>query len=111
MADLRELYQEVILDHGKNPRNFCKNVMSNCQAEGYNPLCGDKITLYLQVENDIVINANFLGNGCAISTASASLMTEAIKGKTVTEVNKLFNNFHQALTQDGTLEHLGKLEI
>ena len=93
--DLRELYQEVIFDHNRNPRNF--HVMENAdrQVDGFNPLCGDKLTLFLKLDGDIIIDASFQGSGCAISTASVSLMTEIIKGKTQTEADELFQTFHK----------------
>ena len=93
--DLRELYQEVILDHHKKPRNFHKLDRSNRQADGYNPLCGDKISVYMQIENGLIVDIGFVGAGCAISTASASMMTESLKGKTEIEARALFENFHQ----------------
>ncbi len=112
MPDLRELYQQVILDHHKRPRNFHKLDGANRSAKGYNPLCGDKINLYLNVEDGIVKDIGFEGAGCAISTASASMMTEALKGKPETEARALFGKFHDLVTgsrQDG--EDLGKLAV
>lgn len=100
MNDLRELYQEVILDHGKRPRNFRELASANRKADGYNPLCGDKATIFLTVDGGVVKDASFVGNGCSISTASASMMTEAVKGKTLTEVDALFARFHDLLTGD-----------
>jgi nitrogen fixation NifU-like protein len=115
MPDLRELYQEVILDHHKKPRNFRKPEGANKKAEGFNPLCGDKISLFLQIEDGVVRDAGFVGSGCAISTASASMMTESLKGKTVAEVESLFERFHDLVTgrtptEAGTAG-LGKLEV
>lgn len=98
MSDLRELYQQVILDHQKRPRNFRKLDEADRTAEGYNPLCGDKISLYLKIEDGVVRDAGFVGAGCAISTASASMMTETLKGKTVVEAEALFGMFHDLLT-------------
>jgi len=95
MLDLRELYQDVILDHNRNPQNFGKPEDSNRRADGHNPLCGDKITVYLTVEDDRIEDVHFDGVGCAISTASASLMTEALKGKPLGEVAELFEVFHE----------------
>ncbi len=95
-----DLYQETILDHSKRPRNFHAMDDANRKAEGYNPLCGDKLKLFLRVEDDIVKEASFLGAGCAISTASASLMTESLKGKTRAEALKLLDEFHELLTTD-----------
>lgn len=111
MADLRELYQEVIIDHSKSPRNFCKLEHANREAEGFNPLCGDKITLYLEITENTIINSSFTGSGCAISTASASLMTEAIKGKSLKDAEALFEKFHVMLTQGDDKVDLGKLNI
>jgi nitrogen fixation protein NifU and related proteins len=113
MSDLRELYQEVILDHGKHPRNFRFPEGSNHEAEGYNPLCGDRLTLKLVVHGDRIVDAGFQGSGCAISTASASTMTEAIKGKTRAEVEAIFQNFHALVTgnAEGDADALGKLAV
>ena len=102
LDDLRELYQEVILDHGKEPRNFRKPENANREAMGHNPLCGDRLVVYLCVdENDIVEDAAFLGNGCAISVASASMMTELVNGKSKEKVEDLFKRFHEMCTTDG----------
>lgn len=98
MSDLRELYQELILDHCKRPRNFHKLEEANRRAEGYNPLCGDKVTVYLNLENDRVRDISFEGSGCAISTSSASMMTESLKGKTRAEAEGLFETFHGLVT-------------
>ena len=95
---LRELYQEVILDHNRNPRNFRAMPDADRQAEGDNPLCGDHFTIFLKLDHDIIRDATFQGAGCAISKASASLMTEQIKGKTTAEARKYFNEFQQMLT-------------
>lgn len=96
--EIRELYQELIIDHGRHPRNHKKlDSFTHCQ-EGYNPICGDRLVLYLRVEDDKVADASFEGEGCAISVASASLMTEQIKGKTLDQVKQLFTAFHQYLT-------------
>jgi len=113
MSDLRELYQEVILDHHKRPRNFHKLEDANRHAEGFNPLCGDKIQLYLRVEDGIVRDAGFEGSGCAISTASASLMTEMLKGKTEAESEALFEKFHDLVTGRSMPDSasLGKLAV
>jgi nitrogen fixation NifU-like protein len=94
MSDLRELYQEVILDHNRRPRNFQKLEGANRTAEGYNPLCGDQITVYLRLEDGVVRGVSFEGSGCAISKASASMMTAALKGKTAAEAATLFKAFH-----------------
>lgn len=98
MSELNELYQELILDHNKHPRNFGKLRDANREASGHNPLCGDVVHLYLQVEDGRIQNVAFEGKGCAISTASASLLTECVKGKTVKEAHKLFEGFHDLLT-------------
>ncbi len=115
MSDLRELYQELILDHTKKPRNFRKLETANSKADGHNPLCGDKLTVYLEMENDVVKDISFQGSGCAISTASASMMTESLKGKTKAEVEILFERFHELLTskEDRVPEadKLGKLIV
>lgn len=114
MSDLRELYQEVILDHQKRPRNFRKLEGANRTLEGYNPLCGDKITVYLRIEDGVVKDISFQGSGCAISTASASMMTESLKGKSVTDAEKLFESFHALITGvdlNGAAIPLGKLAV
>lgn len=100
MSDLRELYQEVILDHNKRPRNFQKLAGANRTAEGYNPLCGDQITVYLLIEDQVIRDVAFQGSGCAISKASASMMTATVKGKTVAEATGLFETFHKMVTAD-----------
>jgi len=112
MSDLRELYQQVILDHQRKPRNFRK-LEENCRhVEGFNPLCGDKVTVYLKLEGDVVKDVSFQGTGCAISTASASMMTEALKGKTLAEAEKLFTEFHDLLTgKSDRTDQLGKLTV
>jgi nitrogen fixation protein NifU and related proteins len=113
MTDLRDLYQEVILDHGRRPRNFGPLAEANRHAEGFNPLCGDRLTLHLKVDQGVVREARFEGSGCAISTASASLMTEALRGKSEAEAEALFGAFHTMLTgPEGTeAAPLGKLEV
>ena len=114
MSDmLRDLYQEVILDHNRRPRNFGALPAANHQAEGYNPLCGDRVTVFLDVEDDRIRDVAFEGSGCAISTASASLMTESLKGRSVEEARKLFNEFHDMVTTgagEGSPD-LGKLAV
>lgn len=113
--DLRELYQEVILDHGKNPRNHRFPEPSNREGQGYNPLCGDKITLRLQLDGETISDVGFIGQGCAISQAACSTMTEAIKGKTVPEFEALFEKFHSMVMgseqSDDELDALGKLAV
>jgi len=114
MSELSELYQEVILDHNKRPRNFQKLAGANRSANGYNALCGDQLTVYAQVEGGVITDVSFEGSGCAISKASASLMTTAVKGKTVAEAEALFEKFHHLVTADGTAaeaEALGKLAV
>jgi nitrogen fixation NifU-like protein len=105
MSELRDLYQEVILDHNRQPRNFRAPEDANRQARGDNPLCGDKVTVYLTLEDGIVKDAAFQGRGCAISMASASLMTEMVKGKTEAEAKALFKRFHELVTTDCGHDH------
>jgi nitrogen fixation NifU-like protein len=100
MSDLRELYQEVILDHNRRPRNFQKLDGANRTAEGYNPLCGDQLTVYLRLEDGVIKDISFQGSGCAISKASASMMTAALKGSAVAEGEALFETFHKMVTAD-----------
>jgi nitrogen fixation NifU-like protein len=115
MPDLRELYQEVILDHTKKPRNFRRLEGASHQAIGHNPLCGDKVAVFVKLEGDVVQDVTFQGQGCAVSTASASMLTESIKGKSRSEVEALFERFHDLVTGaagsgEGEPE-LGKLAI
>jgi nitrogen fixation NifU-like protein len=98
MSDLRELYQEVILDHTKHPRNFGTLERATHRAQGHNPLCGDQLALFVEVADDRLRDLRFAGRGCAISTASASLLTEAVKGRTTAEAHALFARFHAAVT-------------
>lgn len=100
MSDLRELYQEMILDHGRNPRHHHALPLSNRQANGYNQFCGDRLTVYLRIEQDKITAISFQGSGCAISIASASLMAEILTGKTLNEAETLFETFHQLLTSE-----------
>ena len=115
MSDLRELYQQVILDHNKSPRNFRELADANRISEGYNPLCGDHINLYVTLKKDRIEDIAFQGSGCAISKASASLMTSLIKGKTVEEAEALFNIFRELVTADldtpPDTDSLGKLVV
>jgi nitrogen fixation NifU-like protein len=117
MDELRELYQEVILDHSKHPRNFREMAEASHHAEGYNPLCGDRATIYLRLGGGKVQDASFKGSGCSISTASASMMTEALRGKTLAEVRALFDRFHALVTSDpsragsNAAPELGKLTV
>jgi len=102
MMDLRELYQEIIIDHNKNPRNHHVMADATSQANGFNPLCGDKLTVYVQVNQGMIQDISFVGCGCAISQASGSLMTDALKGKSVAEAHDIFEHFHHMLTSDET---------
>jgi nitrogen fixation NifU-like protein len=113
MTDLSELYQEVILDHNKRPRNFRVLSSPTHHAEGYNPLCGDRLSLYVRVDGDTITDIAFQGAGCAISKASASLMTDALKGRTLPEARELFDRFHTVVTTPpgGAVEDLGKLSV
>lgn len=108
---LRDLYQEVIFDHNRNPRNFHALDNPTHTADGHNPLCGDQLTVYAVVDGDIVKEVSFIGHGCAISKSSASLMTEAVRGKTIDEVESLFKNIHLMLTEAHPDCDLGKLEV
>jgi len=110
--DLKDLYRDVVVDHNRSPRNFRKMADATCSLEGFNPLCGDKLTLYLKLDGDRIADMSFEGTGCAISVASASLMTERLKGKTVTEADRLFDSVHDMLTKqhdDAKMQELGKL--
>ncbi|MEZ6008660.1 MAG: SUF system NifU family Fe-S cluster assembly protein [Planctomycetota bacterium] len=109
MSDLRELYQELILDHGKHPRNFGAPEHADREAKGHNPLCGDRLTVYLVLDGDRIVDARFDGAGCAISTASASLMTETLKGRTLAEAEQIFAQFHDLVT--GGRSHLDDPEL
>ncbi len=115
MSDLRDLYQQVILDHQKKPRNFRVVEAADRDAEGFNPLCGDKIHLFVKMENGVIKEVGFQGTGCAISTASASMMTESVKGKTPAEAEAIFKQFQGLVTSDAhekvNAPELGKLEV
>jgi nitrogen fixation NifU-like protein len=115
MSDLRDLYQDVILEHSKAPRNFHDMPAANRKAEGFNPLCGDRFTVYIDVENDSIRDISFQGSGCAISKASASMMTQSLKGKSTAEAEKLFGTFHKLVTgraeANDTPADLGKLAV
>ncbi|HVP28770.1 MAG TPA: SUF system NifU family Fe-S cluster assembly protein [Myxococcota bacterium] len=118
MSDLRELYQSTILDHNKKPRNFRTLAPATHHADGFNPLCGDKVSVWIEVKDGVIRDVSFQGSGCAISTASASMMTESVKGKTLAEVETLFRRFHDVVTgeigaepSDDELEALGKLAV
>jgi nitrogen fixation NifU-like protein len=115
MSELRDLYQEVILDHSKRPRNFRTMPEADRTAEGYNPLCGDRETIFVDMDGDVVKDVSFQGAGCAISTASASMMTESVKGRTRAEAESLFERFHDLIVGKGgessDESRLGKLAV
>ena len=115
MSELSELYQQVILDHNKKPRNFRRIEDANRHAEGYNPLCGDQLTVYMHLEDEVVSDVSFEGSGCAISKAAASMMTQSVKGKTKQEAETLFGEFHRMVTGEldeaAETHHLGRLTI
>ena len=117
MSELTDLYQQVILDHNRRPRNYGKLEGANRHAEGFNPICGDHLTLYLRLNGDVIDDLRFEGEGCAISKASASLMTDSLKGKTAAEAEALFERIHQMLTGNGAVDveaqadELGKLAV
>lgn len=116
-SDLQDLYQEVILDHHRRPHN-CRVIDDASKAEGYNPLCGDRVTIYVRLDGDRIADVSFEGSGCAISRASASLMTDAVKGKTLAEADRLFDRFHEMIMRppdepvsDDAIRDLGKLSV
>jgi nitrogen fixation NifU-like protein len=115
MSDLRELYQEVVVDHSRRPRNFRRIEGASRSARGYNPLCGDKVNVYVKLQDGRVADVSFEGSGCAISTASASIMTEIVQGKTIEETEALFQGFHHLVTTGDSLPSpaapLGKLAV
>ena len=113
MFDIKDLYQEIIVDHNRSPRNFGVITDANKTAEGFNPLCGDKLKLYIKMDGQNISDIAFDGTGCAISVASASLMTDAMKGKSIDEAEALFNDFHALITTENKFdsEHLGKLTV
>ena len=116
MMDLRDLYQDVIIDHNKNPRNFGRPETCDHEAKGNNPLCGDKVTVYLTIKDDVIDDVRFEARGCAISVASASLMTERVKGKPLAEARAIFRDFREVVTRKGDveaddLERLDKLAV
>ncbi|MDQ3755807.1 MAG: SUF system NifU family Fe-S cluster assembly protein [Acidobacteriota bacterium] len=115
MTELSELYQQVILDHNKKPRNFHKLEDADRVSEGYNPLCGDQLIVYVQLDGDVIRDVSFEGSGCAISKAAASMMTQSVKGKTLTEAETLFKEFHGMVTgeldTEETPNNLGRLKI
>lgn len=99
MSELEELYQEMIMDHNRSPRNFRALQNASHSSNGFNPFCGDSVDVYLKIENELVIDASFQGSGCAISQASASMMTESVKGKTISETKEVFDAFHSMITR------------
>ena len=113
MFDIKDLYQEVIVDHNRSPRNFRVIADADKTMEGFNPLCGDKLKLYIKIDGQNISDIAFDGTGCAISVASASLMTDAMKGKSIDEAETLFNNFHSLITTENEIDsdHLGKLAV
>ena len=115
MAELQELYQDMVIDHNNRPRNYRKLEGASRTVEGYNPLCGDKIILYVRLEDDLIADIGFQGSGCAISRASSSMMTEGVKGKSKAEAKEIFDAFHQMITRgpgmDFDIEKVGDLEI
>ena len=112
MSDLRDLYQQVIMDHNKNPRNFREIDDANHFAHGNNPLCGDKLVVYVKLDGNVITDVSFKGSGCAISMASASLMTESLKGKTLEEADAIYEQVHKTMTGETADRHLlGKLEV
>lgn len=114
MADLRDIYQELILEHAKAPRNYRSLQAPTFKAEGYNPLCGDRCTVYIAMQGDVIEDIAFEGSGCAISRASASMMTQSLKGKTASEAEDLFRTFHRMVTgRNGNEDHpeIGKLAV
>jgi len=115
MSDLRDLYQDVILEHSKTPRNFRELPAANHKAEGFNPLCGDRFTVYVTLDGNTIRDVSFQGSGCAISKSSASMMTQSVKGKTLAEAEKIFERFHEMVTGHapaaGNESELGKLTV
>ena len=114
MADLRDLYQEVILEHAKAPRNYRALGAPTAKAEGYNPLCGDRCTVFINQKDDVIEDIAFQGSGCAISRASASMMTQSLKGKTLQEAEDMFKTFHRMVTgqkREGETPEIGKLKV
>ena len=114
MSDLRDLYQEVILDHNRYPHNFRALDGANRHADGHNPLCGDRLAVYVKLDGETITDVSFLGSGCAISKASASLMTDAVKGRTIDEARRLFEEFLALVTDEGAVCYpasLGKLAV
>jgi nitrogen fixation NifU-like protein len=115
MDELKELYQQIILDHNKNPKNYGELENYNHSSEGYNPLCGDRLNVYLQIEDGVIKDIRFVASGCAISKASASVMTTVLKGKSIEEARELFKKFHNLITSNSTdsvdFDEYGKLAV
>jgi|SRR5260370_36571791 nitrogen fixation NifU-like protein len=111
MSELRELYQEVILEHNKHPRNFREMATANHKVEGFNPLCGDHFTIYVDLEEGAIRDISFQGTGCAISKASASMMTQTLKGKSASDAEAMFSKFHDLVTGHGSGDEMGKLAV
>ena len=112
MSELQDLYQEVILDHNRSPRNFRRMEDADCAIEGYNPLCGDHYKVYVKIADDVITDVSFDGAGCAISKSSASVMTQVVKGKSRSEVDRLFHDFHRLVKGEARAEEtLGKLAV
>jgi nitrogen fixation NifU-like protein len=111
LDDLTDLYQQVILDHCKHPRNFRELAQATCTAQGHNPLCGDQLKLFVQTDGEVVRDVSFVGSGCCISKASASLLTESVKGRTRSEIRTLFEHVHAMVTTGERLDSLGKLAV
>jgi nitrogen fixation NifU-like protein len=111
MSELRDLYQEVILEHSRHPRNYRAIESASHKVEGFNPLCGDRFTIYLDLQDGSIRDVSFQGSGCAISKASASMMTQTLKGKSAGEAEELFTKFHDLVTGHGSTEDLGKLAV
>ena len=115
MADLRDMYQEIILEHAKSPRNYRALQQPSGRAEGYNPLCGDRCTVFINAKDGVILDISFEGSGCAISRASASMMTQGLKGKTLEEADKMFHSFHSLVTgqnnPNGPQTDIGKLKV
>jgi len=109
--DLNDLYQQVILDHCKKPRNFHEMARPTCSAQGHNPLCGDRLQLFLEMQGDTIKDISFVGSGCCISKASASLLTESVKGKVKADVQKMFDQFHEMITTGAAQGDFGKLAV
>ena len=115
MSEINELYQEMILEHNRKPRNFSVMDEATCESEGFNPLCGDRITVYLKIQGDVIEDISFQGSGCAISTASASMLTGSLKGKTKSEAESVFEAFHKLVNgkslDESEIQRIGKMTV